>query len=55
MQPTGLQKSHKQYKSDAQSFTNMQLPSLGFQTVKYKIEWGQQYFRWGTLTVTQKD
>lgn len=31
-----IEKSHKQYKSDALSFTNMNLLSLGFQTVKYK-------------------
>lgn len=31
-----IEKSHKQYKSDAQSFTNMKLLSLGFEIVKYK-------------------
>lgn len=31
-----IEKSHKQYKSDAQSFTNMSLLSLDFQIVKYK-------------------
>lgn len=31
-----IEKSHKQYKSDAQSFTIMKLLSLSFQIGKYK-------------------